>query len=272
MRKVFAVTTNFLLIGIPLTEENFTSLAENFYDNPETVVTKTAYGHSAMLRDPSGSEIWMYFDNDGEFLTMNPFFSRGEPPFVSKVAPSVGPELPYGAFESYAAIDILENGETATRSGAHFINLPHYAPSPAGKALARLWAPKHRKRTHTIETTADLVIFSHGTEIFETDKDFFDSQDSEVQYGIPSFIPFGLFETADGYDNSVGGAGRIKDYEMNVIGMGNTPYHWALVDGIGGNFTVVWAEHIGPPPQLGSVLSYDGMMISRQIEDSPKTS
>lgn len=101
---------------------------------------------------------------------------------------------------------------------------------------------------------------SNEFQIFASEQDFYDSQDSEMKFAAKSFIPSGLFnfnkdQTQPPLAFGVF-TGEIREFELKTNKMTGENFYWFLVDTLGGEIDVVAdPKLITIEPSVGGYLS-----------------
>ena len=108
--------------------------------------------------------------------------------------------------------------------------------------------------------------------IFESEEDYFDSQEGEPKMASKSFIPSGLF-SPDGKRDKMSRhdrfgifAGEIKEFELKTNELSGEKFYWFLVETLGGEVDVVADPKLIPnEPKIGGIVSGQFWLSGRLI-------
>jgi hypothetical protein len=220
--------SNFSNIGLNVaTQEEFQQLLEKAYKASHQI--KVNEGAYSIYTDSSGAELFIQFNKKNECIGANPHFKGKSKRTVclTNIIERAESELD-GAFHCWADPLEVNNPE----SGAY----PFVFDLPDIKTIGQIDFPKN----FDIQLTA----FAQELSIYDSEKDFNESQTTEPKFASQSFIPNGLFSLEEGKDNNPPQAlgiftGVIKQVERKRNEMTSEEFYWLLVDTLGGEVDVV---------------------------------
>ncbi len=196
--------------------------------------------------DPSAAELWLQVNEGHEVIGMNPHFAGESAVRVGLTAriPPDGPSPFDGSFHGWADPQSPDGPE----SGCY----PFVFDAPDYRLHDDLALP--------LVTEVQVAAFAHEIEAFESVESYNASQTGEVKFASQSFIPSGLFspggETPGRPTAHAIFTGHVIEAERRVNALTGRPFHWALVDTLGGVFDVVIDPVLLPEvPQVGGVVS-----------------
>ena len=115
-----------------------------------------------------------------------------------------------------------------------------------------------------VEKDIQLTAFaSNDFQIFASEDDFFDSQESELKYASKSFVPIGLFSFDENENidlnvvRPIGKfAGEIKASDLRTNQLSGQDFYWFLVETLGGEIDVVAdPKFVTEEPKVGGIVS-----------------
>lgn len=212
--------------------------------------TKVEHGFYLIYTDSSGAEIYLQGNLEQELVGFNPHFA-------GKSRRTVG--LTRAIERDSSALDggyhawANPLGEDVEISG----NFPFIFDVPDFRANEVSEFPQAAE----IQLTA---FGSNDFQVFETEEDYQNSQESELKYASKMFVPVGLFafDEADGsIDLStvrpVGKfAGEIKEFELRTNELSGENFYWLLIETLGGEVDVVVdPKYVPNEPKIGGIVS-----------------
>jgi hypothetical protein len=233
-------------IGFPVqSEQDVNVLITETIKRVESIECRQ--GFYLRFADASGAEIYLQGNLEQELIGFNPHFAGESKRRVSltKAIERDSSELD-GGFHAWA-----NPFENESDSGDY----PFVFDVPDFRMIENLQLP------HICEI--QLTAFaSNDFKIYESEKDYFDAQDSEPKFASKSFIPSGLFfpddnATAIEPARPIGiFAGEVKEFELKTNELSNEKFYWFLVDTLGGEVDVVADLKLVPDePQIGGIMS-----------------
>ena len=216
-------------------------------------------GFYLKFSDISGAEIYLQGNFEGDLIGFNPHFAGKSKRLVglTKAIERDSSELD-GGFHAWAA----PSGEDVEISGEY----PFVFDVPDFRTNKINGFPKIRE----IQLTA---FASNDFEIFESEAQFYDSQDSEPKFSSNFFIPSGLFlpdeNTAPIEPPRPIGifAGEIKEFELKINGLTNEKFYRFLVETLGGEIDVVAdPKLVFAEPQIGGIVRGQFWLSGRLTE------
>jgi len=206
--------------------------------------------------DPSGAELWLQVDRNGELIGMNPHFSGQATMPVGLQSRTDDTDHPLdGSFHAWA-----NPAEGSSEDGDY----PFLFDSPDAMTHLDLLVPS--------QATVQLAAFAHEVTFFDSEEAFDESQrDQEVKFAASSFIPSGLF-SPEGEGSEAPSAmaiftGAVLAAEKKVNAMSGNHFYWALVDTLGGRFDVVIDRTLAEcAPPVGGILSGSFWLTGRLVE------
>lgn len=257
-----AVPSHFSTIGFDVQdEEGFVALAQDLAPQAECLSVKR--GQYLHWQDPSGAELWLQLDKNGDLVGMNPHFagkSEVQVGLQSRLDRKEDTDLD-GALHGWAE---PESGEAD--SGVY----PFVFDLPDAGTYSDLKLPAHG--------TAQIAAFAHEVSIFESPEAYDAAQSSEeVKFASQSFIPSGLLTSGDTEEESRSApsataffAGHIMEAETRTNARTGLPFRWLLVETLGGTFDVVVdADVLAQALPVGGVLS-GSFWLSGRLTAYPK--
>ncbi|GEM_PF-5139141 len=245
------MASNFDLIGFKSgSDEELSAVV----DNPRFQPNRADFGGVEYLsvKDGDGAELWLG-SASGNIITANPMFDLGH--CVSATIDHVE-ETTHGTetVESTLNLTIFENDEPVTQTQCLAVNVPQVVPN-----RTKLIADVMNGRKISIS----LAVFSHETAFFATEEDFLQTP-ADLTIDAKSFVPSGLLVKEDEPTSPVGfGAGLVQSCGVARNTFGGVPYNWAVVETLGGVFTVVWSPFDCTEAAVGGILRFDGMIIAK---------
>ncbi len=221
--------SNFSNIGFNVTtQEEFQQLLEQAYRTSNQI--KINEGSYWVFTDTSGAELFMQFNKKNELLGANPHFKGKSKRTVCLTNTVERPESELdGAFHCWADPSEENNPD----SGAY----PFVFDLPDFKTIGQIDLP----RNFDIQLTA----FVQELSIYDSEKEYDESQTSELKWATQSFVPSGLFSLGEeGKDPSPPQAtgmftGIIKQFEKKRNELTGEEFYWLFVDTLGGEVDVV---------------------------------
>lgn len=197
-----------------------------------------------IFTDESGAEIYLQSNLQQELVGFNPHFAGKSRRLIGLTAAveRESSELD-GGFHAWANPSDKESPETAG-------DYPFVFDVPDFRAIEQFEFPK----TVEIQLTA---FASNDFKIYESEKDYLDSQEAEPQFAAKSFVPAGLFEAAENTPPRPVGflTGEIKDFELKTNRLSKKQFYWFLIDTFGGETDVVADPKLIPnEPQTGGIV------------------
>ncbi|CAN5401441.1 hypothetical protein BH10ACI1_BH10ACI1_12000 [soil metagenome] len=208
-------------------------------------------GFYLKFSDKSGAELYLQGDSDQELIGFNPHFagkSRRKVGLTRSIEREAS-ELD-GGFHAWAN----PSSEDVEISGEY----PFVFDVPDFRTIPELQFP------HTVEI--QLTAFaSNDFKIFGDEKEYDESQETEMKYASKSFVPTALLafpdsekEDADLKDVRPIGmfAGEIKAFELKTNTLTNEQFYWFLVETLGGEIDVVSdPKWLKKEPNVGGIVS-----------------
>ena len=225
---------------------------------------KCPQGFYLRFADASGAEIYLQGNLEQELIGFNPHFDGKSRRKVglTKAIERDSSELD-GGFHAWAN----PNGNEPDSGDYPFVfDVPDF------RMIENLQFP------HICEI--QLTAFaSNDFKIFADEKEYNDSQESELKYASKSFVPSGLF-AFDAEDESIDLSivrpigvltGEIKEFELKTNELSNEKFYWFLVDTFGGEVDVVADVKLIPnEPQIGGIVSGQ-FWLSGRINGMPSS-
>lgn len=234
--------SHFSSIGFSIdSEQAFENLIEGIYQS--TIPIQASTGMYRLYSDPSGGQIWLQLDSEGDIVGANPHFEGRSRRKVKISYPIEGQESPLdGAFHAWAT----EGGEGSTDTGEYpfFFDMPNFRSIHLSEANGL--------------ATIQLAAFAHEIQLYESEEAYDQSQEAEeVQYAAESFIPAGLFgNQGDQPEAMAVFTGRITYWEEKVNTFTGESFHWLLVATLGGEVDVlVDSRMVSQPPRINGIVS-----------------
>lgn len=220
--------SNFSNIGFSVaTQEEFMQLLEKAHSVSNCI--KVNEGAYSIYTDSSGAELYIQFNKKNECIGGNPHFKGKSKRTVclTNIVERIDSELD-GAFHCWADPTEKNNPE----SGAY----PFIFDLPDFKTIGEIDLPK----IFDIQLTA----FAQELSVYGSEKEYYDSQTTEMKFASQSFIPSGLFTLEKEKRNVSPQAlgmftGVIKQLERKQNGLTNENFYWLLVDTLGGEVDIV---------------------------------
>lgn len=221
--------SNFSNLGFNITTpEEFQELLEKAYRISRSM--KVNEGAYSIYTDPSGAELYIQFDKKNSCIGANPHYKGISKRTVCLTNPVDRPESELdGAFHCWA--DPTE--ENNPDSGAY----PFVFDVPDFKTIGPIDFPKNFE--------IQLTAFAQELSIYDSEKEYDESQTSGPKWATHSFVPSGLFSfSEEGQDPNPPQAtgmftGVIKQFEKKLNDLTNEAFYWLLVDTLGGDVDVV---------------------------------
>lgn len=211
----------------------------------EAEVIEVSEGLYLKWSSEAGAQIWLHVDHDGDLIGMVPHFagaSRVSTRITARVQQPDAPALD-GAFHAWAAPD-----KHGLEDGAY----PFVFDSPDFCRHGALTLPRL--------ASVQVAAFAHEISAYDSVGAFEEAQDGDVKFAPQSFIPSGLFKPEGGQTEPPEAYGIFTGVVVQSIGKKNEatgqPFHWALVESLGGSFDVVVdPELLDTEPKVGGVVS-----------------
>ena len=236
------MTSHFSTIGLPVaSNDDFISLANRVAEEAQWF--ETPQGGYLQWSVPCGAEIWLQVNKLQELIGMNPHFvgqSKVRVRLTASVDRSAASELD-GAFHGWAnPVDDQE-----MQGDYPFVfDLPNFF--------------QHQPLSLPQTVEVQIAAFAHEVSLFDSLEDYDAAQTGELKFASQSFIPSGLFTSAEDQSSPPAYAcftGNILATQRHINPLSHEPFYWALVDSLGGTFDVVIdPELITQPPKVGGIL------------------
>ncbi len=225
-----------------------------------TAPIKCSHGLYLKFSDESGAEIYLQGNFKQELIGFNPHFagkSRRKVGLAKKIERDSS-ELD-GGFHAWANPDeekIIDSGE-----------YPFVFDVPDFRVNEDIEIPKLCE----IQLTA---FASNEFQIFDNEKDYYDSQEDETKMAAKSFIPSGMFlpdENAAPIDppRPIGiFAGEIKEFKLRTNKVSGVKFYSFLVETLGGEVDVVAdPKLITQEPKIGGIVSGQFWLSGKILTD-----
>ena len=235
--------SHFAAIGTPVDNyDEYVALMDRIAGDAE--VFNVSDGYYLRWSSECGAQIWIQINSENEGIGATPYFAGHSHVRVGITNREVRPDdsALEGAFHGLAnpSGDNPETGE-----------YPFVFDVPDFCRYADLRLPSI--------ADAQIAAFAHDVAFFDSVEAFMASQTEEPKFAAQSFIPTGLFY-GDGEPSPpqayASFTGHILESQTKVNELTNQPFHWVLVDSLGGSFDVVIEpELVSNSPKVGGVLS-----------------
>jgi hypothetical protein len=213
------------------------------------VPIKCGRGFYLKFSDASGAEVYLQGNFDQELVGFNPHFagtSRRKVGLTQKIERDSS-ELD-GGFHAWA--NPFETSEEISGEYPFVFDVPDF----------RSVEIENFPTVRDIQLTA---FASNDFQIFASEQDFFDAQESELKYASKSFVPVGLFsfDENENIDLSVMRpigkfAGEIKAFDRRTNQLSGQDFYWFLVETLGGETDVVAdPKFVTKEPEQGGIVS-----------------
>jgi hypothetical protein len=199
----------------------------------------------AQWSDPSGAELWLRRGGFGRTTGVVPHFagsSEMKIRLAKRVEPAEGGPLDGGFYG--------------------WVN-PKTEAGDSGDSPLVFDAPDaqlHRGLALPATVTVQLAAFPYEIEAFDSEEDYYASQDrTDLAFAARSFIPSGLFtpdgDVIDPPEPFCVMTGIIIEADVRMNALTQQRFHWVLIDTLGGVVDVVCAPVDLPgPPRPGAVV------------------
>lgn len=240
------------------TEEEFQQLLEKAYRISNQI--KINDGRYSVFTDASGAELFMQFNKKNEFLGANPHFKGKSKRTVCLTATVERPESELdGAFHCWADPSEVNN----PNSGVY----PFVFDLPDFKTIGKIDFPKN--------VDIQLTAFAIELTVYNSEKEYDNSQTSEPKWAIQSFVPSGIFTSREDKDPTPPEAtgmftGVIKQFERKHNEFTNEAFYWLFVDTLGGEIDVVAdLRYFEKDPVVNGIVQ-GVFWLSGQLINAPK--
>lgn len=205
-------------------------------------------GFYLRFSDASGAEIYLQGNIEQELIGFNPHFDGKSRRKVglTKAIERDSSELD-GGFQAWAN----PSDENVEISGSY----PFVFDVPDFRMIENMNFPQ----VCEIQLTA---FASNDFKIYESERNYYDAQDSDAKFASKSFIRNGLFLPDDESTlieppQPIGiFAGEIKEFELKTNELSNENFYWFLVETLGGEVDVVADIKLVPnEPNIGGIVS-----------------
>jgi len=249
------MASHFSMIGLPVaSEEEMGALANRVGPLAERLAAPS--GAYYRWSDPSGAELWLQENANNELIGMNPHYAGRSAVRVGLTArlPSSGPSELDGSFHGWA-----DPAGDAPDSGCY----PFVFDAPDYRLHDELSLPALKE--------VQIAAFAHEIAAFESEAAYEASQTDDPMFASQSFIPSGLFASAD--DSTVPLAratfvGHVLAADEKINALTGHAFYWALVETFGGAYDVVIDPELLPGvPAVGGVISGSFWLSGRIIAD-----
>jgi hypothetical protein len=238
------MASHFSTIGFDLeSEEDFYDLANRLAPAAESI----AVAEGAYLRwaSPSGAEVWLQVDREGDLIGMVPHFTGGARLRAALLEPVARPEDTAldGAFKCLAE---LTEDDPPVGQYYFVFDMPDYCRH------AGLEVPCIRP--------VQVAAFAHEITVFESPEAYEAAQPEGAMFASRSFIPSGLFTPGEGPTEPPEAFGIFTGHILETATRTNEAsglsFTWALTDSLGGSFDViVHPDLLEEEPRIGGVLT-----------------
>lgn len=188
-------------------------------------------GFYLKFSDSSGAEIYLQGNREQELIGFNPHFAGKSRRKVglTRAIEREASELD-GGFHAWAN----PSSEDVENSGEY----PFVFDLPDFRTVPEFNFPKIVEIQMTAFASNDFTVF-------DSEEDFYNSQEKEPQIASKSFIPSGLFQPNKEMTETIPPrpigifAGEIKDFELKTNTLTGAQFYWFLVETLGGETDVV---------------------------------
>ncbi len=247
-------------IGFPVrSEQDVNSLIETMTEQ-ELVPIKCPRGFYLKFADESGAEIYLQGNLEQELVGFNPHFAGRSRRKVglTQIIERDSSELD-GGFHAWAN----PTGKDVEISGEY----PFVFDVPDFRTIENLELPEIKE----IQLTA---FASNDFKVFETEEDYFASQQDEMKMAAKSFIPSGLFTFNEDDEGDLSivrpiaiFAGEIKEFQLKTNQLTQENFYHFLVETLGGEVDVVAdANLLSDEPKIGGIVSGQFWLSGRIYE------
>jgi hypothetical protein len=211
---------------------------------------KVEHGFYLVYTDSSGAQIYLQGNFEQELIGFNPHFT-GKSRFKVGLTNAIERDSSVldGGYHAWAN----PGDENVETSGEY----PFVFDVPDFRAVEIAEFP----RLAEIQLTA---FASNDFQVFDSEDDYQNSQESELKYASKMFVPVGLFafDEKDGsLDLSVVRpvgklAGEIKEFALKTNELSGENFYWFLVETLGGETDVVVdPKYVPAEPKIGGIVS-----------------
>lgn len=217
-------------------------------------------GFYLRFSDESGAQMFLQGNKDQELIGFNPHFdgkSRRKVGLTQAIERDSSPLD--GGFHAWAN---PENDDFES-SGEY----PFIFDAPDYRTVGHIDFPG----VCEIQLTA---FASNDFQIFESEEDYFASQESEVRLSAKSFVPGGLFSFGEDEDFDINVVrpiamftGEIKEFEIKTNSLTGEKFYHFLVETLGGEIDVVADIKLIPEtPKIGGIVNGQFWLSGRLLK------
>ena len=247
--------SHFSSIGLPVeSEEDFAAFVEKAAQ--QALVYKVREGRYLRWASQTGAELWLHIDRAGDFVSAQPHFTGSSSLRVGLTASLHQPNDTdlEGSFHGWA-----DPESDDPESGAY----PFVFSAPDFRIYTDLCMPS--------TVTAQIAAFAHEVSVYASVEAYDEEQEGEVKFASQSFVPSGMFLPKGESDAPPQPlaifTGHVVESGEAINELSNAPFHWAVVETLGGPFDVVIDPTLlGEVPPVGGVLQGSFWLGGRLIE------
>ncbi|MFQ5795765.1 MAG: hypothetical protein ACE5JP_12035 [Candidatus Bipolaricaulia bacterium] len=236
--------SHFSTIGLRVaSKEELAALAERVAPISDQIEVKS--GRYFRWSSESGAELWLQVDRQNNLIGINPHFTGSSVVRVglTKSVTRSDDTVLDGAFYAWA-----DPEEDDPETGSY----PLVFDCPDSHSYSDLRLPSLAK--------AQIAAFAHELLVYESPEAYDESQTDGLKFASQSFIPSGLLalqaESIEPPEAYAIFTGHVLKCESKFNDLTEEPFHWALVETLGGVYDVVIdPEFIEVPPVVGGIVS-----------------
>ncbi len=246
-------------IGFPVKgDEDINEMILSVMKNAQEIPCRS--GFYLKFSDESGAQMYLQGNTEQELIGFNPHFdgkSRRKVGLTQAIERDSS-ELD-GGFYAWANPENEDFENSA--------EYPFIFDAPDFRSIGHLEFP--------LVCEIQLIAFaSNDFKMFDSEEDYFASQESEVRLAAKSFVPGGLFSFGKDEDFDINVVrpiamftGEIKEFELKTNSLTNEKFYHFLVETLGGEVDVVADVKLIPnEPKIGGIVNGQFWLSGRLLK------
>lgn len=201
---------------------------------------KVKDGYYYVIKDVSGSQLWVQVNKKNECIGMNPHFS--------------------GKSNMYSLLNEFVDRPDSILDGAiHAWGEPEGTIEQAGLFPFVFDLPNSNMYSNIVLPQLlhiQLTAFTHELTVYPNEENYFSQQEGEVKFATQSFIPTGLFGESGSPQATAMFTGNVLETERLQNATTGEFFNWSLIETLGGTIDMVTDERLLLQPiEVGNIVN-----------------